>query len=476
MTGCHRSSRASGEAGFALLETLVSAVVLIVIAVATLAAVDRAQSTSAIGKGRSVASSLAEQDQERLRSLPAPSLSNYRLNHASTRQVTVGGLNYNVASSVDWVRDATGGTPSCTSDDNQADYLKITSTVTGTAVRPVAISSLVAPPLAFTNNRATLAVKVLDGGDQPVVGLPVSISGPAGVTDSTNAAGCAVFAFIPAGSYHVRFSQSGWVDPTGVNAVDVNPTVNPGKLNQLSLTYDRAGAMTMTFDTQVGAAAPITSWGWTASAMHNGVTGTGIRPFVSAAATASATPNTQASIALTNLFPFRTAYQTFAGECKGSNPDTAMLPAPATWFTTGGGVGDALVIPPGDTSTAVTVRQPALTLKVMKDAAGTVAQGANVVLKPTDTTCINPPAPAPATSPIKLKGLTTNASGLMTKVGVPTFDPGVPFGTYDICAEYNFGTTTPNWRSKTNIGVAVNNPAGVSSNLTILSSGPTQRC
>jgi hypothetical protein len=457
-------------------ETLVSAVVLIVIAIATLAAVDRAQSTSAIGKGRSVASSLAEQDQERLRSLPAPSLSNYRLNHAATRQVTVGGLNYNVASTVDWVRDATGGTPSCTSDDNQADYLKITSTVTGTAVRPVTISSLVAPPLAFTNNRATLAVKVLDGADQPVVGLPVSISGPTGATDTTNAAGCAVFAFIPAGDYHVRFSQAGWVDPRGVNAVDENPTVNPGKVNQLSLIYDRAGAMTMRFDTKIGAAAPSTSWGWTASAMHNGVTGTGIRPFISAAATSASAPNTQASIALTDLFPFRTAYQTFAGECKGSNPDTAMLPAPATWFTTGGGVGDAVVIPPGDTSTAVTVRQPALSLTV-KNSLGNALQGANVVLTPKDTTCINPPAPAPATSPIKLKGLTTNSSGLMTKAGAPTFDPGVPFGTYDICAEYNFGTGPgPNWRSKINPGVPVNNAAGVSSSLTILSTGSTQRC
>jgi Tfp pilus assembly protein PilV len=472
MWGCHRSSRTSDEAGFALVETLVSAVVLIVIAVATLAAVDRAQSTSAIGKGRSVASSLAEQDQERLRSLPAPSLSTYRLNHASTRQVTVGGLNYNVASTVDWVRDATGGTPSCTSDDNQADYLKITSTVTGTAVRPVTISSLVAPPLAFTNNRATLAVKVLDGADQPVVGLPVSISGPTGATDTTNAAGCAVFAFIPAGDYHVRFSQAGWVDPRGVNAVDENPTVNPGKVNQLSLVYDRAGAMTMRFDTKIGAAAPSTSWGWTASAMHNGVTGTGIRPFVSAAATAASAPNTQASIALTDLFPFRTAYQTFAGECKGSNPDTAMLPAAATWFTTGGGVGDAVVIPPGDTSTAVTVRQPALSLKVTSGTTtGPAISGANVVLTVDDSSCI--------ATPVRLKGLTTNASGLMTKAGagVPTYDPGVPFGKYDICADAMTGSGTSGagrllQRYKLLNDVVVNDPAGVTAaNLPIPTTG-----
>jgi hypothetical protein len=447
-------------------ETLVSAVVLIVIAIATLAAVDRAQSTSAIGKGRSVASSLAEQDQERLRSLPAPSLSNYRLNHAATRQVTVGGLNYNVASTVDWVRDATGGTPSCTSDDNQADYLKITSTVTGTAVRPVTISSLVAPPLAFTNNRATLAVKVLDGADQPVVGLPVSISGPTGATDTTNAAGCAVFAFIPAGDYHVRFSQAGWVDPRGVNAVDENPTVNPGKVNQLSLVYDRAGAMTMRFDTQaVGSTTPTTSWGWTSSAMHNGVTGTGIRPFISAAATAASAPNTQASIALTDLFPFRTAYQTFAGQCKGSNPDTAMLPAAPTWFTTGGGVGDAVVIPPGDTSTAVTVRQPALKLKV-RNGATTPFQGATVTLTVNDATCIG--------TPVKLVGLTTNASGLMTKAGsgVPTYDPGVPFGKYDLCVSATVGGTLRRYNSLSTAPINVNNPAGVTVSDVDISAAP----
>jgi hypothetical protein len=457
-------------------ETLVSAVVLIVIALATLAAVDRAQSTSAIGKGRSVAASLAEQDQERLRSLPAPSLSTYRTNHASTRVVTVGGLNYNVASTVDWVRDATGGTPSCSSDDNQADYLKITSTVTGTAVRPVTISSLVAPPLAYSNNRGTLAVKVLDGADQPVVGLAVTISGPAAATDTTNAAGCAVFAFIPAGDYHVQFARSGWVDPTGDNTVDETPTVNAGKVNQLSLIYDMAGAMTMRFDTKIGSAAPTTSWGWTSSAMHTGVTGSGIRPYISAAATAATAtpttpPNVQQSIALTDLFPFRTAYQTFAGQCKGSNPDTVL--GTNTWFTSGfGGFGDAVVIPPGDTSTVVTVRQPALALTVKDNSgSGNLLQGANVFLTVDDTTCIG--------TPVRLKGLTTNASGLMTKTGtgVPTYDPGVPFGKYDICAEYNFGTpTSTNWRAGFKTDVLVNNAGGVSTTLTIPTNSSTRRC
>jgi Tfp pilus assembly protein PilV len=429
-------------------ETLVSAVVLIVIALATLAAVDRAQSTSTIGKGRSVAASLAEQDQERLRSLPAPSLSTYRTNHASTRVVSVGGLNYNVASTVDWVRDATGGTPSCSSDDNQADYLKITSTVTGTAVRPVTISSLVAPPLAYSNSRGTLAVKVLDGADQPVVGLAVTISGPSAGTDTTNAAGCAVFAFIPAGDYHVQFSRAGWVDPTGDNTVDATPTVNAGKLNQLSLTYDMAGAMTMRYDTKIGAAAPTASLGWTGSAMHTGVTGSGIRSYWLTPA------NPQASIALTDLFPFRTGYQTFAGECKGSNPDTAM--GTNNWFTTGGGIDDVVIIPPGDTSKVATVRQPALSLKVMNGS--TPVQGATVVLTVNDSTCISTPSHS---APIQLKGLTTNSTGYMTKSAASGYDPGVPFGRYDVCVSApNVGS--PLRTRRTTFSVNVNNANGVS--------------
>jgi Tfp pilus assembly protein PilV len=466
MWGCHRRSQGiSDETGFALVETIVSAVVLLVIALATLAAVDRAQSTSAIGKGRSVAASLAEQDQERLRSLPASSLSTYRLNHSSSRQVTVGGLSYNVASTVDWVRDATGATPSCTSDDNQADYLNITSTVTGNAVRPVTISSLVSPPLAFSNNRGTLAVKILDGGDQPVVGLPVSISGPTAVTDTTNEVGCAVFAFIPAGDYRVQFSRSEWVDPTGDNTPDVTPTVNPGKVNQISVQYDHAGAITVRFDTKIGTAAPTPSSAWTASAMHTGVTGSGIRSYVAdeAKPTTTTPPYTRDSIVLSNLFPFRSGYQTFAGECKGSNPDTAMNTT--DWFTTGGGVGDVVTVPPGDTtSNVVTVRQPALTMQV-KDGAGNIESGANVVLTPKDTTCINPPAPAPPTSPVKLKA-TTNASGMMTKYNATLYDPGVPFGKYDICVDAVTGVgTSGSGRSMRRYvivpNVPVDNAAGV---------------
>ena len=56
------------ESGFALIEVIVAAAVLAIVALAVLSGIDAASSTSAREKARAVAASLAEQDQERMRS------------------------------------------------------------------------------------------------------------------------------------------------------------------------------------------------------------------------------------------------------------------------------------------------------------------------------------------------------------------------------------------------------------------------
>ena len=47
--------------------------------------------------------------------------------------------------------------------------------------------------------------------------------------------------------------------------------------------------------------------------------------------------------------------------------------------------------------------------------------------------------------------------------GNVTYDPGLPFGQYRVCAQYNFGTTaSPKWRkSNTTPTVNLNNATGV---------------
>ena len=140
------------------------------IVLGVLAGIDGAAGSSGREKARSVAGTLAEQDQERMRGMRAVDLSNYAYN----RDVTVGTATYNVDSESDWIRDNTGGTVSCTNSSAQADYLRIRTTVTSSTVgkrtAPVQIDSLVAPPVgAVGTNQGTLAVQV---NDRDAVGVP----------------------------------------------------------------------------------------------------------------------------------------------------------------------------------------------------------------------------------------------------------------------------------------------------------------
>jgi Tfp pilus assembly protein PilV len=479
MWGCRRSPCFAEEAGFALIEALIGAVVLMVIALATLSAIDRAQKTSGFAKNKSVAGALAEQDQARLRGLPADSLSNYVTNHVASRTVTINGLNYTVASTVDWIRDSTGGTLSCTNNSSQADYLKLTSTVSANSIRPVTLTSLAAPPLAYSSSRGTLVVQVNDGATVPagVQGVNVNISGPTSQSGTTNALGCVVFGFIPAGAYNVAIAKSGFVDPSGVASPSVgNKTVTGGNLTTQPFTYDQAGSIPVSFETDISATStPVLSRsrGYNAAAKNTAVPA----QFRATPAASDAVPPV-ATVNFDTLFPFRgSKYNVYAGRCQAANPETAI--PNAAWFTTAGQIGydDAVLVPPGGASSPVTVRQPGLELRV-KDSAGTYRNGARVVITPQATTCM----PASITAWTTAKNTVTNTDGWVTKdpydfggsTGNVTYDPGLPFGSYKVCAEYNFGTTaSPQWRkSSTQPTVTLNNAAGNSfTDLSIPNSG-----
>ena len=480
MGGRHRRSRIADDAGFALIEALVGAVVLIVIALATLSAIDRAQKTSGFGKNRSVAAALAEQDQARLRGLPTDSLSTYRTNHTATRTVAINGLNYTVASTVDSVRDTTGGTVSCTNDGNQADYLKLTSTVSANSIKPVTIASLSAPPLSYSSSRGTLVVQVNDGATPAVgvQGVGVTISGPTGMSDTTNSLGCAVFPFIPAGSYNVSIIKTGYVDYGGNNNPSVSgKTVTGGNLTTQSFIYDAAGSIKVNFETDISTTStPVLSRsrGYNASGFNTLVPAPQFR-------TASDPSPPVPAVTLSNLFPFRTAYNTYAGACAAANPKTAI--PNVNWFNAGNiGFDDNAIVPPGDNSSvAVTVRQPGLEVRV-KDSAGTYLNGANVVITPSGTGCM----------PATLTGWTTakNAAGTdgwITKpqynfggsTGNVTYDPGVPFGTYTVCADAVTGTGLNQRRRKAySTPVTITSAAGTAGADVVISTlgSTTQTC
>ena len=378
----------ASERGWALLETLVSAVLLVVVALAVMSSMDVASRTSAANKGRSVASSLAEQDQERMRGMTIEQLSNY---HA-TADPTVAGMAYHVDSRSEWTNDATGNVASC-SDTGQASYVRISTTVTssvvGTDTKPVVMRGLVAPPVGSLGpSQGTLAVKVSDRSGNPVEGMPVGLSGTTTLSDNTNALGCAVFGYIPAGtgtSYTVTLNSTGWVDQNDDQISKKFPTVTPGNVTLQTMTYDRAGSAGMTFkDSSAQPASPTPAW---VMVNNSGWTVPGARKVVAPTAT--------------GLFPFASSnYSFWAGSCASANP--ALYP-PATT--------PAAAVLPATAAGPVTLTVPTVNVKVL-NAAGTGVAG-SVSLKATGSGCTDVADRQP-----------TVAAG----TGID-----LPFGTYKIC-------------------------------------------
>src|SRR5262245_6913619 len=117
--------------GFALIEVVVSAAVLAVLALAVLSGIDGATASTARERARAVAASLAEQDQERMRGFRFDELATV----AQQPDQVIDGVTYSIKSEATWVVDNGNVSPTCgTSGAKQSEYLRIVSTVTSALV------------------------------------------------------------------------------------------------------------------------------------------------------------------------------------------------------------------------------------------------------------------------------------------------------------------------------------------------------
>jgi Tfp pilus assembly protein PilV len=394
----------SAEHGVTLVETLISAVVLVIVVMGVLASLDAASHTTAINRSRTIASALAEQELERLRSLPAAQLASYS---AAPIPKTVGNTVYTIDSRAEWVNDAAGTPASCDSNDEQADYIRITATVTsnvaGSRVKPVEMTSLVAPRVgSFGANQGTLAVQVKNEHDAPVANMPVGISGPSPMMDTTNEVGCAVFGHIAAGDYTVQLSQPGWVDVSGNQTVTQPATVTAGTKQTVPLRYAQAATVTVAFDTEVkGAKKGATSLAVTAA---NTALPTGSRVFKPAGASSTITAS--------GLFPFPDGYTFYSGACATSSPDT-LVP---DYFSSYPGF---VELNAGGTA-SVTVREPAFNLRVTR------GPNVNSAAPFKDAYVVVTSAEPGCTDKFIFDGIDPNGT-------LP--EPGLPFGSYRVCAD-----------------------------------------
>jgi len=370
--------------------------------------------------------------------------------------VKVGTVTYHVESKAVWVVDASGQELGCTLNKDQASYMRITSTVTspitGDKVKPVVISSIVAPQVGASSS-GSLAVQVKGASGQPIPGVSVAAVGPKSVDpETTNDLGCAVFGELTAGTYGVTLSKPGFVDKEGQSNPSNDASVTVGTTSTIEFAYDAAAGVTLNVkDKPANTAEPAKS-----IVAANGELGGGLRTFGPNPASivsgvTDTFPSTGATAAsgttftLTNLFPFVNGYTFYSGGCTGNDPSKA-IPAYFTTYPAG-----KVVLAAGTIGTPIDIAEPSVSIAVKRS--GTAVSGVPVWAYPVST-------PGCENMRIFLGNSRTD--------GTIQYD-GLPFGNYTLCAYQS--STVRRATSSVNVNATSGLPAQ-----TLSLAGSTLKC
>ena len=277
-----------------------------------------AQATGKTNKQRTVAAALAQQDIERLRAYPITSLSNF----TQSRTVNVAGVSYTVS------RRPSGyglhRRPELHRPDRPGRLREdqLHGQVARRSCNPVKEVSLLTPAAgSLSDTNGTLAVKVTDRNGVARSGAAVTLTGPSNFSKATNSLGCAVFDYIPIGTYGVDVPGHGHVGrrrrprPDGVG----------GRPARRASSRSRSSRPRRCRPCSRSPTEPLATW-------------TSIRwrtPSSRAARRTSRWPPRPPRSTATGLFPFLDGFGVYAGTCQRNNPasgsrTTSRPPARAT--------------------------------------------------------------------------------------------------------------------------------------------------
>jgi Tfp pilus assembly protein PilV len=422
---------ASDEDGFGLVEVMVSAVLLITLAIATLNLLDTSQAASSMNRSRGVAATLAQADQESMRQLPLNSITGGY--HPDPVIKNVAGIDYTILSEGDWTRDATGVVTCSTapSTAGRGEYLTITSTVSWpgmatTHSKPVVMQSIVAPGVAALGaTKGALAIKLKGADGSGTPGIGVSAGAVGGTTDSD---GCVVLNNLDAGATTVKWDEAGYVDPDGKQQVVKDETIGAGTTAQDNGAYDRAAQAPITFTDDAGT--PVSAKWWSVSLTQTGMQSSGgVRVFKPSGG------GLTGAITADALFPFTSAYGVYAGSCAGNDPNS---------YNPVAGFGNSVLPAPGG-SAPLSLKLRTVQVTVT-NSSGVASSGAIVQAYPY-TGDSHMAGCAEAT---KKGDWVTNAAGV---VKIP-----LPYGVWQFCAQKASGS---NWfrQSSTTTPLALDGPA-----------------
>ncbi len=404
-----RANRAPAEGGFVMIEVLVSALVILIVAGAVLSLMTATTRSAADQRQKAAAYSLAQEDQARLRTMRLSTL-----NRNETRQVPLDGTTYTVNSTGHFVNNSTGDDSSCDAANSVADYARITSKVSWDGGdKSVFLSSVVSPSSgSLQPEYGSLLITATNINEQKLAGVGISGTGAGTFSGNTDANGCANFSDLPVGNYSVTMSAPGFVDLNGRPSPWTETMgVKNAQSTRVNLTYDRPGTIETRFSYREGSSylpATADSIWFSNELMPN-------RPQLIEAAGGAR----MSMITIAPVFPYPHPTSLFTGYCSTANKPESE-------------VGFASATVPANGVVQATIQMPALFLTVKRG--GVLTGGARVTL--TDEVCKK------GSTNVK-RLFTTDANGRLT-------EPGQPSGTYKICASSGN-------RFRTESGVAVKN-------------------
>ncbi len=342
-----------------LLEVVISALLVGLIAVGTFSAFDAAGKSTAASRAHAQATVIAQQDEERLRGLTTTQLAQLgsvetaRAENGDCLEQVAGAWHYwskgstslcenptglsgtaysatvfTVTSSASYVAAEKGAEKAaftCEKTGGTASYLQTTSSVSWTSLGtrpPVSQSGILTVPTS-----GVLLVKVLNQNNEAVAGATVTVTGTGvNTTQTTPAGGCVIFGGLPAETVEVDAYKSLRVDKQGKSPPPAVPTTISttsiaektfflGEPGEIIATFESNGVTAgVTSDTvytlQTEMASPTdyvteTAGTYASSVTMTGIEGKGLFPFVKVGKPSGPAP-----------------YTVFAGDCEANNPAT----------------------------------------------------------------------------------------------------------------------------------------------------------
>ena len=363
-----RAPELAAQEGLTLIEVIISAMLVALIAVGTLTGFAAAGKTTAEAGTHAQATVCAQQDEERLRGMNSEALANLGSQTSTVAEncqclesvsgawrycpssnlagESYKGTVFTLSTSVTpHTESESGAKETCTVENGTISYLRTTTQVKWSGLgerHAVSQSSIVTTPLA-----AALEVKVETENLEPVEGAEVTLtSNGTNFTQTTGSFGCVIFGYVNSNSVEVKVQKTGLVEKDG-NASPITKTVSISgdTMNTTAFIVNQGGAITAGFESKGAAVngdtfvASHTSMGTTSSFDQEGTLGSYTTKVTS--------PST--------LYPFVTVgkpagkseYLVYAGDCEANNPETVTSKAVAA--------AKAQVEPGGSASVKVTV-------------------------------------------------------------------------------------------------------------------------